>query len=150
VTDADDYGARALAEGPLFAAARPEDVGAFAGSKVTPTVLERTVGEVIWQHRGRANAIKIRVLAKMFGRDERTIKGIVEQLVVTHRMRIGGVREGDTAGYFVIEDAADLAAAVGPYRSQIFAMFRRLRVLLAPHELRELLGQLVIEEKVGE
>jgi hypothetical protein len=119
--------------------------GAFADSKITPTPIERVVAEIIWTHQGRTNPISIATLCKSTGRKEREIKGIVEQLVVTHRARIGARRE-DPAGYFAIVDAEDLAAAVGPYRSQIFAMWRRLRVLLSKHELAELHGQLAIEE----
>jgi glutamyl-tRNA synthetase len=49
---------------------------------------------------------------------------------------------GEPSGYAIIVTAEDLAAAVGPYREQIFAMWRRLRALLDPHELRALHGQL--------
>ena len=45
----------------------------------------------------------------------------------------------------MIQDADDQATAVGPYKSQILAMFKRLRVLEAPHRLREFLGQLKLE-----
>jgi hypothetical protein len=103
------------------------------------------IAEMIWAHQGRAHPISIACLAKSTGKSERDVKGVVEQLVVTHRMRIGGRRE-EPVGYFVIVDAEDLAAAVGAYRKQIFAMWRRLRVLLSRHELAELHGQLVIEE----
>ena len=119
--------------------------GAFADSKVDPTAIERVVAEIIWTHRGRQNPISIATLSRSTGKCEREIKGVVEQLVVTHRMRIGAKRE-EPSGYFTIVDAEDLAAAVGPYRAQIFAMWRRLRVLLSKHELAEMLGQLRIEE----
>ena len=146
--DADDSGmVRAGGDGPLFEAAADE--GPFANSKITPTAAERVVAEIIWRHRGRANAIPREMLSNATGKDERTIKGIVEQLVATHRARIGGFRKGDggSVGYAVIVDAEDLAAAVGPYQSQIFAMWRRLRVLLSARELAELHGQLRITEE---
>ena len=141
--DADDFALPA----DLFREADESAAGAFAASSIDPTKMERVVAEVIWRRRGRANAVAIATLTKMFSRDERTIKGIVEQLVTTHRMRIGGARNGDVVGYFMIEDAGDLEAAVGPYRSQIFAMWRRLRVLLEPRALREMHGQLVIDQE---
>ena len=120
--------------------------GPFAASKVTPTAMERIVAEIIWTHQGRKNPVSRAMLSKATGKTERDIKGVVEQLVVTHRARIGARRE-EPAGYFVIMDAEDLAAAVAAYRSQIFAMWRRLRVLLSKHELAELYGQLAMEKE---
>jgi hypothetical protein len=146
------------APGPLFEMAPSElrsdaQGGAlchlFANSKITPTETERVVAGIIWRHQGRANAISIEMLTKATGKDERAIKGIVEQLVTTHRARIGGYRGGESGarvGYAVIVDAEDLAATVGPYRSQILSMWRRLRVLLSARELAELHGQLRLEE----
>jgi hypothetical protein len=61
-------------------------------------------------------------------------------------MKIGG-RRGEPAGYFVVVDLEDLELAVRPYKDQIFAMLRRLRVLMSPHAYRELQGQLTIEVK---
>jgi hypothetical protein len=117
--------------------------GAFAESKVTPDGKERVVAEMIWAHRGRANPISLEMLTKATGWTERAVKGIVEQLVVTHRIKIGG-RRSEPVGYFVVVDLEDQEAAVGPYRDQIFAMWRRLRVLMAPHALREMAGQLAL------
>ena len=157
VGDSEDFGVPAVqSPGPLFAAAEESELrsdaqgGAlchcFANSKITPTGIERVVAEIIWRHQGRANAISIEMLTKATGKDERAIKGIVEQLVTTHRARIGGYRGGGSFGYAVIVDAEDLAATVGPYRSQILSMWRRLRVLLSARELAELHGQLRLEE----
>lgn len=140
--NANDFGS---ALGPLFREADEMESGPFANSKVEPDHKERLVAEMIWVHRGRNNPISIAMLTKATGWNERDIKGIVEQLVVTHRVRIGG-RRGDPVGYFVIVDLEDLEMAVRPYRDQIFAMWRRLRVLLEPHTLRELHGQLALKE----
>lgn len=120
----------------------------FADSKITPTVAERVVAEIIVAHRGRQNPISLATLCQCTGKSERVVKAIVEQLVVTHRMQIGGYRghSGESVGYAVIVDAEDQAAAVGPYRSQILSMWRRLRVLSSKHELAELHGQLSLEE----
>jgi hypothetical protein len=125
--------------GPLF------DAGPFDGSPNTPTPEEILLGGLIWRHTGRANPISIAKLHEMTGYSERQIKGIVEQLVVTHHLQIGAKRE-EPAGYFVIQDVADREAAVGPYRSQILSMWRRLRVLEGPQTLRELLGQLRLDD----
>jgi hypothetical protein len=118
--------------------------GPFSASQLPPTKEEVLVASLIWQRRGRGNPISIARLRQLTGFSERQIKGLVEQLVVAHRMRIGARRE-DPAGYFMIETAEDLEAAVKPYRNQILAMWRRLRVLEKPQRLRELLGQLRLE-----
>jgi hypothetical protein len=46
-------------------------------------------------------------------------------------------------------DAADREAAVGPYRAQILRMFEVLRALDEPARVRELLGQLRLDEGTG-
>lgn len=136
--------------GELFREADEGCAGPFAESKIAPEAKERVIAEMIWRHQGRANPISIAMLSKATGRTEREIKGIVEQLVVTHRMRIGG-RRGEPVGYFVVVDLEDLETAVRPYRDQIFAMWRRLRVLLSPHALAEMAGQLAmsVEREAG-
>lgn len=117
--------------------------GAFAGSKIAPNAKERLVGGIIWNHKGREHPISIAALRAATGWSDREIKGIVEQLVVTHRMKIGG-RRGDPGGYFLVVDLEDQAAAVRPLKGQTFAMWRRLRVLEEPHALREMAGQLAM------
>jgi len=139
--DAGDFVKAAEILLPLFG--RPVD-DPFAASKVTPSAMERVVGAMIWEHQGRANPISLEAVSQATGLDERAVKGIVEQLVVTHRMRIGGKREAPV-GYFVVVDAEDQETAVRPFRNQVLAMWRRLRVLAEPRALRELHGQLTIE-----
>jgi hypothetical protein len=139
--DAGDFGE---VRGPLFDGPAAGDCSApFAESKVAPDRKERAIAEMIWAHQGRANPISIATLARATGWTERDIKGIVEQLVVTHRMKIGGKR-GEPVGYFIVVDLEDLEAAVRPYRDQIFAMWRRLRVLMSRHALAEMAGQLAM------
>lgn len=125
--------------GPLF------NEGPFDGARTNPTVEESIVGSIIWRHAGRANPVSIARIHELTGYSERQIKGIVEQLVVAHRLRIGAKRE-EPAGYFMIQDGSDQAAAVGPYRSQILSMWKRLRVLESLEGLRELQGQLKLED----
>lgn len=137
----DDFGfVERRISGPLF------EGDPFGESKVKPQPDEVLVASLIWKHRGRGNPVSIARLKDLTGFSERSIKGVVEQLVVCHRMKIGGRRE-EPVGYFVIEDAEDLRVAVGPYRAQILAMWRRLKVLESARELRELLGQLTLDEK---
>lgn len=117
----------------------------FSRSDVRPTPEEVMVASLILRHKGKDDPITIARLRDLTGYTERIIKDTVEQLVVTHGMRIGG-RRGEPAGYFMIETAEDQAAAVRPYKLQILAMWRRLRRLEEPHALRELLGQLKLED----
>ncbi len=118
--------------------------GPFARSKMVPMPLETLIAGLIWKHRGRGNPISIARVREVTGWSERAIKGMVEQLIVSHRMRIGA-RRGEPSGYFIIEDIEDQETAVGPYKAQILAMLRRLRVLESPEGVREFLGQLAIE-----
>jgi biotin operon repressor len=131
--------------GPLFRVQAKTD-GPFAGSKIEPTGIERVVAEIIWTHCGRKNPISNHMLCMATGKSERAIKEVVQSLVVDHGIRIGGARIGEDHGYFMVMDAEDLEAAVKSYRNQILSMWRRLKVLCEAHALRELHGQLTIEE----
>ena len=138
-TGADDlYGA--VPELPLFA-----EPDLFAGSAIEPSAMERVVAGILAQHRGWQQAIPLKALMDATGRDERQVRGVVEQLIVAHRMRIG-TSLAAPCGYYTIETAEDLTRAVGPYKSQILSMLKRLRVLMEPHELRELYGQMGLDE----
>jgi hypothetical protein len=119
--------------------------GPFAGSKVKPAAVEVLVAGLIWNHQGRGSPIPIAKVQQLTGLAVRKVKEVVEQLRVMHRMPIGARRE-DPAGYFWIVDAADREAAVGPYRAQIRRMFQVLRALDEPARVRELLGQLRLQE----
>jgi hypothetical protein len=137
-------------DGCLFTVRVPDAREEFADSRVRPDPKERVLAAMIFKHKGRDHPISIARLCSGTGWTQREIKGIVEQLVVTHRMKIGGRRDRETHGYFMVMDAQDLDTATGPYRQQILAMWRRLRVLLGVHALRELHGQLEIEERKEE
>jgi len=140
----DDYYVTPTVAGPLFAEAPLP--GPFDSSQYTPTEEEAEVARHIWsRHRGRGNPISIAALQVLTGFSERAIKGIVEELVVKHRLPIGGRRE-EPFGYFVILDEEDQEAAARPYRAQILAMWRRLRVLDTPARLKALLDKLTLGE----
>jgi hypothetical protein len=122
--------------------------GPFSRSPFLPTQLEILIGGLIWRHRGRQDPISIAEIQRLTDCSPRTIKGIVEALVVSHRMRIGAAR-GERPGYYIIVDIEDQAAAVKSYRSQIISMLNRLRVLDSPESIREFLGQLELEAHRG-
>jgi len=134
-SDDDFYGNTPTVTGPLFddpplGITLPDDL--------------RQVYQLI-STRSAGNPVSIAQIQAQTGHSERTVKGIVEQLVVEYRIKIGARRE-TPSGYFMITSAADLAAAVGPYKAQILAMWKRLRVLEERHALLELLGQLQLLE----
>jgi hypothetical protein len=125
MNDAEDY-AGAAAALPLF-----DEPGPFSFADGTPEPMERMVGELIWRHRGRMHAVTIADVMRRLGvKSERTVKGYVETLVMKHHMLIGGSRDRDGGGgYYIICDAEDLAAAVGPYQAQIETMQKRVAAL---------------------
>ena len=144
VNDADDYGsAEVIAPGPtLF----DDGEGPFSHSPALPeNPVVRVVAGMIWQHQGRDNPISIDELSQAVGRDDRSIKGIVEDLIMQHGMLIGGRRGvkpavvegaigqapemGAPAGYYIIRDAEDLKVACGPYEAQAESMMARARRL---------------------
>ncbi len=139
--DASDYD-RGFDDLPLFAAR--SGAGPFDNSTQKPTSEEVFIAGLIWSHVGRANPISIAHLRELTKYSDRQIKGIVEQLIVTHHIRIGGSRQ-EPVGYFIVESDDDLRAAVEPYKSQILSMLKRLRVLDAPQARREFLGQIRLE-----
>lgn len=119
----------------------------FDRSTVRPDRMEILIEGLIWQRRGRGNPISIAEIIQVSGVEglsDRTVKGVVEQLVVTHRCRIGARRD-DPSGYFWVVDAEDQAAAVAPYKAQILSMLRRLRVLDSAEDYRVFLGQMALE-----
>jgi hypothetical protein len=139
--DAGDFEPSVQVPGPLFALPRAAEP--FDRSKLDPTSMEIMVGVLIWEHQGRENPISIARLVQKTGVGERTIKGIVADLIAVHRMRIGARRE-EPAGYFIIRDAEDIPAGTGAYKAQFLAMALRLRVL-DPGGMADLYGQLPLE-----
>lgn len=135
----DDFQQRTIA-GPLF------EANPFEDSPSKPSPDELLLGSFIWKQKGRANPISIARLRELTSFSERQIKGIVEQLVVTHKLKIGARRE-EPVGYFMIVDATDQETAVRTFRNQIIAMWRRLRVIDDRRSLREFHGQLTLDEE---
>jgi hypothetical protein len=134
----DLYTTERAIRGPLF------DAGPFDHSEVEPTKEEGAVAELIWKHQSARNPIAIVLIREATQYDERSIKGVVEQLRTKHRLPIGGRRE-PPAGYFWINNAADREVAVAPYRKQILTMWNTLRILDSVEHLRELRDQMTVE-----
>lgn len=136
--DADEFRFEPAA-GPLFA----ERTGQGACPTVPMTEMEAHAADLLRTAR-RDRPLPLSLLRCHLGVSERVAKGVIESLIVDHGMKIGASRE-EPHGYYVIESIEDQEAAVGPYRAQILAMLRRLRVLESPGAVREWLGQLQIE-----
>lgn len=136
--DAEDFGVKPAAgiTGPLFE-------GPFARSRFDPTALEAAIAEMVWPRR-RECPVSIAGITAATGAEARAVKEAVENLVACHRCMIGA-RRGEPAGYFWIVSAEDQVAAVGPYKAQILAMLRRLRVLDSPEDYCAFIGQLPLE-----
>ena len=142
----DLYGQAPTITGPLFDTPDPWPLFAHDDKPLSgATQDELRVAGIIMEHAGSANPVSIAAIREQTGLSERQVKGVVERLVVEFRLKIGARRE-EPSGYFIICSASDQEAAVGPYKAQILAMWKRLRVLEAPHALRELLGQLRLED----
>jgi hypothetical protein len=95
--------------------------------------IARLCGEIIWRHKGRADPISVAELMARTGvRTPREMKGIAAALVTEHGVMVGSIRGAkgdDFGGYFVVQDAADLEAACGPFEAQIETMQKRVKRL---------------------
>jgi hypothetical protein len=141
----DPFPVTPFAESPLFGIPAKEPSAPFDRSTIQPSAMEALVAGIVWKHQGRHNAISIEQLTELTKLGARGVKEVVEQLRLAHRCRIGANRQ-EPYGYFWIVDAADHAAAVAAYRAQILSMWRTLQVLDDDTSLRELLGQLKLED----
>ncbi|HWE50496.1 MAG TPA: hypothetical protein VG273_11925 [Bryobacteraceae bacterium] len=126
---------------PLFDAM----VDHLAASDIPASDKERRVYDLIARHKGHKNPISINHIHRITGISERGIKDAVAELVGSHRVMIGAMRGRDNFGYFLIESAEDQEIALAPYRNQVLAMLRRMRVLQGAHKVREWMGQEVAE-----
>jgi hypothetical protein len=127
---------------PLF----PADALAASGLPVRAN--ERSIYDLIATRRGHTDPISIEVIRRVTGLTERSIKGAVAELIVSHKVLIGASRK-EPIGYFMIESEEDRAIASEPLKGQIIQMLRRLRVLNSVHQVREWLGQQAVGETGG-
>lgn len=107
--------------GPLFA-----ELGPFEDSTAERDKYTQLVGEIIWRHKGRGNPITIDELRRKTDLADRSIKGIVESLVMIHNMLVGSSRVSEKWGYFIVMDELDFKAACGAYEKQIETMQKRM------------------------
>jgi hypothetical protein len=94
---------------------------------------QRSVAVAIEAHR-RTDPIPLRSLVARVGLSERVVQQIIEELIVTHGVRIGASRELPRAGYYLCVDAADIDAAVRPLRSSAASLLKRIEALTRSSE----------------
>jgi hypothetical protein len=109
------------------------------------TGLQRVVLGRLLNRLGAHNAMPLRELLLITGSDAREIKDAIRSLVVDFKVRVGASR-GDTPGYYLITSSDEARTTVQPYISEIRQLVRRIRVLLDPHDMAELAGQLLLED----
>lgn len=79
--------------------------------------------------RGSSHPVKAKKLCEVLGIGERALYDLVNHLIVVHGIPIGGIRNGNNAGYFIIQNEAELQQATAPLMAQAVRMFERLRTL---------------------
>lgn len=119
------------------------------------TELQRQVLHILLFHQGAQHSVILRDLMVKLGRvckpapTERDIKNAVRSLVVDFRIRIGASR-GKPFGYFLVTTAQEARDAAHPYIEEIRQLARRVRVLVDPHDLGDLSGQMWIQSLLNE
>ncbi len=114
------------------------------------TELQRELLHILVFYLGAQRAIQLReLMAKVQGKvkplpTEREIKDAIRSLVVDFKVRIGASRQ-KPAGYFLITNSQEARESAQTYIAEIKKLAQRVRVLLDPHELAELAGQLRLD-----
>ena len=95
----------------------------------------------------RGDKILQRVGLPVTDNTRRWLKGVVEDLVLLHGVRIGACRggHGQPPGYFLIVTQTDLDTAIHPLRKEVRALLRRLRALTSKHDVARLFGQAMLD-----
>ncbi len=108
------------------------------------TGLQRTILQRLVHRLGQSQAMPLKDLQLITGESDRNIKEAIRGLVVDFRVRIGASR-GEVNGYYLITSREEALATAQPYISEVRQLVRRIRVLLDPHDLAELAGQLRLD-----
>jgi len=117
----------------------------------TPALEEnaRELVRVLWTRQGAAHAIRAGEIldALRLSRNDkwrRWLKDAMNDLVVLHRLPVGGLRV-PPYGYFLIVSANDLDLAIHPLWGEVYALLRRLRALTSKHDVASLFGQAMLD-----
>lgn len=110
---------------------------------------DKDVLRILDAHRGQANPIKGEDILKQLDvavdeHSRRWLKNVVENLVTTHGVKIGGSRF-KPYGYFLVTSLADLDVALSPLLGEWYAYGRRIRALTSKTDFMRLCGQLDLD-----
>ncbi|MDM8281019.1 hypothetical protein QUW35_10145 [Ligilactobacillus agilis] len=93
--------------------------------KLTPTELKVLV---IIPY-GAKKPIKAKEIQERTGLSIRTIRDIINNLIIFHGVKIGAIRTGKEQGYFIATNRQELELAIRPLQAQINDMNRRIASL---------------------
>lgn len=110
---------------------------------------EKSVLRLIRFRRGAANTIPIRELHEQTKFSPRAIKEIVRTLRLNFRLPIGSSKRGQDGGYYLMVTRDDVNAWIKTFAEQIRAEAEVVRAVGGSDAVRELLGQLTLEDGHG-
>lgn len=102
--------------------------GSIPSPATSLTPDEKAVLAVLQQHRGRAEAVGLEVVAGISGVSERGVQSIVVTLIEQHHVPIGSAVK-KPMGYFLIETDEELAESLGQLVHRITALAKRIAAL---------------------
>lgn len=107
------------------------------------TIPQRTILRRLLYAVGSANAVTLRKLMDITGKSDRDVKKAISSLVIDFKVRVGASR-GENPGYYLITNRDEALATAQPYINEIKELYKRIRVILDPHDLAEFEGQLLL------
>jgi hypothetical protein len=119
------------------------------------TNVQRELLRILLFHLGAKQAIPLRVVMGKLGNvlnmapNEREIKDAARGLVVDFKVRIGASRT-EPSGYYLITNSEEARDTARPYIEEVKKLLQRVRVILDPHDLAEMAGQLSLTEQPKE
>lgn len=78
---------------------------------------------------GAKKPIKAKEIQERTGLSIRTIRDIINNLIIFHGVKIGAIRTGKEQGYFIATTKQEIEIAVRPLQAQINNMNKRITAL---------------------
>jgi hypothetical protein len=119
------------------------------------TPMQQELLRILLFHLGAKQAIPLRDVMGKLGRvlkvapNEREIKDAARGLVVDFKVRIGASRS-EPSGYYLITNSEEARDTARPYIAEVKKLIERVRVILDPHDLAEMAGQLSLTDQPKE
>lgn len=79
--------------------------------------------------KGAEHPVKASRLCEVLRIPPRSLYDLINHLITTHGIPIGGIRSGNNAGYFIIQNRMELIKASAPLKAQAVRMFERIHAL---------------------